>query len=71
MKTGVLQIDIFIGNLTMNKDESDPSWSAVFIDLDLAPKSKLKGAFRSKRQDQKEGLYGYRPTFGRRPYRCA
>lgn len=35
---GFLQGDISTGNLILNDDEANPSWSAFLIDLDLAIK---------------------------------
>ncbi|KAH2442410.1 hypothetical protein KXW63_009762, partial [Aspergillus fumigatus] len=37
-KVGFLQGDISTGNLILNDDEANPSWSAFLIDLDLAIK---------------------------------
>ncbi|PYH88282.1 hypothetical protein BO71DRAFT_365724 [Aspergillus ellipticus CBS 707.79] len=39
-KTGILQGDISTGNLILNEDETNPSWSAFLIDLDLAIKER-------------------------------
>lgn len=34
--TGIIQGDVSIGNLMMNEEDSNPSWPAFLIDLDLA-----------------------------------
>lgn len=36
MKAGLLQGDISTGNLILNEDVGNPSWSAFLIDLDLS-----------------------------------
>jgi hypothetical protein len=43
-QTDMLQSDISISNLMMNKDDNNPSRQAFIIDLDLAIKEQRKGS---------------------------
>jgi hypothetical protein len=42
-KAGIIQRDILINNLVMNKDDDNPSWPSFLIDLDLAIKEQREG----------------------------
>jgi hypothetical protein len=55
-KAGMLQCDISPGNLMINEDEDNPSWSAFLTDLDLAVK------------EQRDGFSGARGKTGTRAF---
>jgi hypothetical protein len=42
-RAGMLQRDVSLGNLMMNEEDSNPSWSSFLIDLDRAIKEQRKG----------------------------
>ncbi|KAI0429638.1 hypothetical protein F5Y09DRAFT_309977 [Xylaria sp. FL1042] len=47
-RAGILHRDISINNLMINEDDSNPSWPAFLIDLDLAIREQREGASGAK-----------------------
>jgi len=43
MWAGIIQYNVLIGNLMINKEDDNPSWPAFLIDFNLAIKEQREG----------------------------